>query len=173
MKLFMKIALGFIGLCVVIPSFIQAKLRVGDKAPDFSLPDETGIIRTLTEFRGKKVVLYFYPKDETSGCTAQACSLKNGYTELQSKGIVVLGVSFDSVASHKRFKEKHNLPFSLLSDSEKKVAAKYGAVWNFILCYAPVPSRMTFLIDEQGIIVAVLDDIDIKNYADDIIKAFG
>lgn len=151
--------------------FLHATPKVGSMAPDFSLKDEQGNVRTLAEFKGKKIALYFYPKDETSGCTAQACSIRDGYQELAAKGIIVLGVSFDSVASHKKFKEHHKLPFIILSDDKKSVAKSYGAVGWFIF-YAPVPYRMTFLIDEQGKIVKILNDVHVKEHASEIIKAF-
>lgn len=160
-----------LGGVMFIP-FLQSKSpKVGQPAPDFSLADDQGVMRSLSEFKGKKVALYFYPKDETSGCTAEACSIRDGYKTLTDQGIVILGVSFDSVASHKAFKEHHKLPFILLSDSSKEVAKKYGAVGWFIF-YAPVPSRMTFLIDEQGTVVKILDDIRVKDHADQIVQAF-
>lgn len=170
MKQTNKIITIIFGGLMSIP-FLQASLKVGDTAPDFSLQDEQGVTRTLQEFKGKKIALYFYPKDETSGCTTQACSIRDGYKDLLDQSIVVLGVSFDSVASHKKFKEHHKLPFILLSDSSKKVAKKYGAVAWFIF-YAPIPSRMTFLIDEQGKIVKIMKDVHVKEHASEIIKAF-
>ena len=147
--------------------------KVGDKAPSFALLDENGQIRTLNEFKGKCLVLYFYPKDETPGCTKQACSLRDGYAELAKEDIVILGVSFDSVASHKKFKKNHKLPFSLLSDKDKSVAIAYGACKKIIFFYLPFPSRKTFLINEQQIIVKIIDHVDVKNHASEIIKAFG
>ena len=95
-------------------------VKVGDPAPDFQVKDDSGKIRTLAEFRGKKVVLYFYPKDNTPGCTKEACSFRDGYSTLQDAGIVILGVSFDSPESHRKFKDKQKLPFILLSDEKKK-----------------------------------------------------
>jgi thioredoxin-dependent peroxiredoxin len=155
-------------------SLTARSLKAGDAAPDFSLPDENGKVRTLQEFRGKKVVLYFYPKDETPDCTKEACSIRDGFKELESQGIIVLGVSFDSVKSHKKFKEHHKLPFILLSDSNKSVAKRYHAVGNFLFFFtAPIPSRMTFLIDEQGKIVHIMEKVDVKNHASQILKGFG
>jgi len=148
-------------------------LKVGDKAPMFSLRDENGKIQTLNKFKGKRLVLYFYPKNETPGCTKQACSLRDGYADLVKEDIVILGVSFDSVASHKKFKKNHKLPFSLLSDNDKSVAIAYGACKKIIFFYLPFPSRKTFLINEQQIIVKILDHVDVKNHASEIIKAFG
>jgi len=147
-------------------------LKVGDKAPMFALQDENGEIQELNDFKGKRLVIYFYPKDETPGCTKQACSLRDGYADLEKEDIVILGVSFDSVASHKKFKEHHTLPFSLLSDKDKSVAIAYGACKKFIF-NSPFPSRKTFLINEQQFVIAILNDVDVKNHASEIIKAFG
>jgi peroxiredoxin Q/BCP len=172
MKQVSKIITFIFGGLMTIPFLYAApKVKVGDMAPDFALKDDQGNVRTLSEFKGKKIALYFYPKDETPGCTEQACSIRDGFKVLQEKGIVVLGVSFDSVESHKKFKEKHNLPFPLLSDSTKDVAKSYGAVGWFIF-YAPMASRMTFLIDEQGKIIKILDKVNVSEHADEIIKAF-
>ena len=104
-------------------------LEIGTKAPDFTLPDQNGKMRSLKEFRGQKVILYFYPKDMTSGCTKQACGFGEKYPLFQEKGAVVVGVSKDTVASHKKFEEKYNLPFVLLSDTEKTVLQAYD-VWK-------------------------------------------
>ena len=130
-------------------------LEVGTKAPDFSLQDQNGKIHTLAEYAGKKVVLYFYPKDNTPGCTKQACGFSERYPQFMEKGAVVLGVSKDSVASHKKFEEKYNLGFSLLSDTEL-VAIKAYDVWQEKKNYGKVSMgvvRTTYLIDENGMIV--------------------
>jgi peroxiredoxin Q/BCP len=129
-------------------------LEIGTKAPEFTLPDQNGEMRALKDFRGKKVVLYFYPKDMTSGCTKQACAFGELYPQFREKGAVVLGVSKDSVASHKRFEEKHGLPFTLLSDHEEEVIQAYD-VWKEKKLYGKVSFgvvRTTYLIDENGII---------------------
>lgn len=146
------------------------KLKIGQNAPRFSLLDETGKLRSLDEFKRKKVVLYFYPKDETSGCTAQACQLRDSYDVYKQNDIVILGVSYDSPESHAKFKAHHHLPFPLLSDSKKEVAHLYGAdhiIGNF------VPQRKTFLINEQGKIVYMIESVDIAKHSDEILKAFG
>ena len=130
-------------------------LPIGTKAPDFALPDQNGVQRTLADYRGTKVILYFYPKDMTPGCTRQACGFADLYPQFREKGAVVLGVSRDSVASHKRFEEKYGLPFPLLSDPEKRVIQAYG-VWQEKKNYGKVTMgvvRTTYLIDEDGIIV--------------------
>ena len=121
-------------------------LEVGTKAPDFTLPDQDGNMVSLQSFKGQKVVLYFYPKDNTPGCTKQACNFGELFPQFREKGAVVLGVSKDSVASHKKFQEKYNLPFTLLSDTELKVLQAYGKKTMGVV-------RSTYLIDEKGVIV--------------------
>ena len=130
-------------------------LEVGTKAPGFTLPDQNGEQRSLSDYKGQKVILYFYPKDNTSGCTKQACAFGDLYPQFREKGAVVLGVSKDSVASHKRFEEKYGLPFTLLSDVDKTVIQAYD-VWKEKKLYGKVSFgvvRTTYLIDEDGIIV--------------------
>ena len=138
-------------------------LKIGTKAPEFSLPDQNGQLHTLSSYQGRKVILYFYPKDMTSGCTAQACSFRDLYPQFQEKGAVVLGVSKDSVASHKRFEETHGLPFTLLSDPELQVITAYDVL------KPPKDdkpsrsvSRSTYLIDEDGIIVKAFGAVKAK-----------
>lgn len=136
-------------------------LSVGTKAPEFTLPDQNGTLHSLTEYRGKKVILYFYPKDMTSGCTKQACSFGELYPQFREKGAVVIGVSKDSVESHKKFEEKYGLPFVLLSDTEKEVIQAYD-VWKEKKNYGKVTMgivRTTYLIDEDGIIVKAFDKV--------------
>ena len=136
-------------------------LEVGTKAPDFSLPDQNGKIHTLAEYAGKKVVLYFYPKDNTPGCTKQACGFSERYPQFMEKGAVVLGVSKDSVASHKKFEEKYNLGFTLLAYPELNAIKAYDA-WQEKKNYGKVSMgvvRTTYLIDENGIIVKNFDKV--------------
>lgn len=136
-------------------------LGIGVKAPAFSLPDQNGQIHTLEEYKGKKVVLYFYPKDNTPGCTKQACGFGELYPQFREKGAVVLGVSKDSVASHKRFEEKYALTFTLLSDPELSCIQAYD-VWKEKKNYGKVSMgvvRTTYLIDEEGIIVKAFDKV--------------
>ena len=136
-------------------------LEVGTKAPDFSLPDQNGKIHTLAEYAGKKVVLYFYPKDNTPGCTKQACGFSERYPQFMEKGAVVLGVSKDSVASHKKFEEKYNLGFTLLADPELNAIKAYD-VWQEKKNYGKVSMGVvctTYLIDENGIIVKSFDKV--------------
>ena len=130
-------------------------LEVGTKAPAFTLPDQDGKMVSLKDFKGKKVVLYFYPKDNTPGCTKQACNFGELMPQFREKGAAVIGVSKDSVASHKKFQEKFGLPFTLLSDTELKVIQAYG-VWQEKNMYGKKTMgvvRSTYLIDEKGVIV--------------------
>jgi peroxiredoxin Q/BCP len=130
-------------------------LPIGTKAPDFSLQDDDGNKCTLSEFRGQKVVLYFYSKDMTSGCTKQACGFAELYPQFLEKGAVVIGISKDTVASHRKFKEKYNLPFFLLADPEKEAIQAYD-VWKEKNMYGKTTMgvvRTTYLIDENGMIV--------------------
>ena len=136
-------------------------LKINSTAPDFTLPDQNGIARSLSDYRGQKVILYFYPKDMTSGCSAQACAFGELYPQFREKGAVVLGVSKDSVASHKRFEEKYGLPFTLLSDTELNVIRAYD-VWKEKVNYGKVTMgvvRTTYLIDENGVIVKAFDKV--------------
>ena len=136
-------------------------LEIGTTAPEFSLPDQNGEIRKLSDYRGQKVVLYFYPKDMTSGCTKQACLFGELYPQFREKGAVVLGVSKDSVQSHKKFEEKYGLPFTLLSDPELEVIKAYD-VWKEKKMYGKTTMgvvRSTYLIDENGVIVKAFDKV--------------
>ena len=147
-------------------------LNTGIKAPNFELPDQNGTIHTLEEYRGKKVILYFYPKDNTPGCTKQACGFSERYPQFMEKGTVVLGVSRDTVASHKKFEEKYGLVFTLLSDPERKVIEAYD-VWKEKKNYGKVSMgvvRTTYLIDENGIIIRANDKV---KAAEDAEKMLG
>lgn len=143
-------------------------LEVGTKAPEFSLPDQNGEVHNLSDYRGKKVVLYFYPKDMTAGCTSQACSFGELYPQFQEKGAVVLGVSKDTVASHKRFEEKHDLPFTLLSDPELAVIEAYDVMVESTTKTGKTTRRLvrsTYLIDEEGTIVRAFGKVKAKDNA--------
>ena len=136
-------------------------LKTGTKAPDFTLPDQNGQARSLQDYRRQKVILYFYPKDMTSGCTKQACAFGELYPQFRKKGAIVLGVSKDSVSSHKKFEEKYGLPFILLSDEEKEVIQAYD-VWKEKNNYGKKTMgvvRSTYLIDEEGIIVKAFSNV--------------
>ena len=136
-------------------------LEVGTKAPEFTLPDQNGEMHSLSDYRGQKVVLYFYPKDSTPGCTKQACNFGELLPQFREKGTVVIGVSKDSVASHKKFEEKYGLPFTLLSDVERTVIEAYD-VWKEKKNYGKVSMgvvRTTYLIDEEGIIIKAVGNV--------------
>ena len=136
-------------------------LAIGTQAPDFTLPDQNGVLHSLEDYRGQTVILYFYPRDNTPGCTKQACSFCELYPQFREKGAVVLGVSKDSVASHKRFEEKFGLPFTLLSDESKEVIQAYD-VWKEKKNYGKVSMgvvRTTYLIDKNGVIVKAFDKV--------------
>ena len=147
-------------------------LDIGSKAPEFTLLNQDGNELSLTEFRGKKVVLYFYPKDDTSGCTKQACSFSDLYPDFMEHGAVVLGVSKDSVASHKKFAIKYNLQFTLLADPELKVIQAYD-VWKEKTMYGKKHmgvERSTYLIDEEGKIAKVFSKVKAAENAEDMLK---
>ena len=136
-------------------------LMEGTKAPDFTLPDENGEMHSLKDYLGQKVILYFYPRDNTQGCTKQACGFRDLYPQFQEKNAVVLGISKDSVASHKKFSEKYGFPFTILSDPDKVVIQAYDA-WKEKKLYGKVSMgvvRTTYLIDENGIIVKAMDKV--------------
>lgn len=147
-------------------------LEIGTKAPAILLPDQNGEPRTLEEFQGKKVILYFYPKDNTPGCTKQACGFAELYPQFLEKDAVVIGISKDSVASHKKFEEKHNLPFVLLSDTELKAIQAYD-VWKEKNMYGKKTMgvvRTTYLIDEKGMIVKALDKVKAAENPEQMLK---
>ena len=148
-------------------------LEVGTKAPEFTLPDKDGNPVSLSDFLGKKVVLYFYPKDNTPGCTKQACAFAASYEGFKAKNVAVIGVSKDSVASHQKFAGKYGLPFLLLSDPELQAIQAYG-VWQEKKLYGKVSMgvvRSTYLIDEQGVIARVMPKVKPDTNAADILAA--
>lgn len=147
-------------------------LDTGTKAIDFTLPDELGNEVHLSDFIGKKIVLYFYPKDSTPRCTKQACAFKSSYDEFKREDIVVIGISKDSSASHKKFKEKYELPFILLADTERQVIEAYD-VWKEKMLYGKKymgVMRSTYVIDEQGIIIKTFEKANPANNASDILS---
>lgn len=146
-------------------------LSIGDPAPDFTSTDQNGKPIRLSDYRGKKVVLYFYPKDDTSGCTAQACSLRDSYADLRTAGYEVLGVSVDNQTSHQKFINKYDLPFALVADTDKHVVDAYE-VWQEKSMYGRKymgTVRTTFLIDENGIITDIIGKVDTKKHAEQIL----
>lgn len=153
----------------------MSHLKEGDKAPAFTAKDQNGKEVSLSDYKGKKVVLYFYPKDDTPGCTAQACNLRDNYSALQKKGLVVLGVSVDSAKSHKKFEEKYELPFTLVSDEDKKIVEAYGVWGEKKMWGKPYMGtfRETFLIDEHGIIRKIIAKPDTANHTEEVLEAWG
>ncbi len=146
--------------------------EVGQKAPEIEASNQNGETIKLSDYTGKKVILYFYPKDDTPGCTAQACSLRDNYAALQSRGFVILGVSIDNAKSHTKFITKYELPFDILVDTEQKIVNDYG-VWVEKSMYGKKymgTARVTFVIDEAGLITEVIDKVDTKQHAVQLLK---
>lgn len=150
-------------------------LKEGDKAPAFTGIDQNGKKVRLSDLKGKRVVLYFYPKDDTPGCTKEACSFRDSFDVFKEKGIVILGVSVDDERSHQKFIAKYDLPFDLLADTEKSIVQAYG-VWGEKSMYGKKymgTHRKTFLIDEKGKIVKIFDKVKVAEHADEVLEAFG
>ena len=150
-------------------------LNVGDKAPDFVALNEFGQSTSLSDFVGKKVILYFYPKDMTPGCTAESCNLGENYNLLQEKGFIILGVSPDSSKSHQKFIDKYNLPFSLIADEDKAVIKAFG-VWGpkkFMGKEYDGVHRTTFIIDEDGVIEKVFSKVRTKDHTNQILESYN
>ncbi len=149
-------------------------LKEGDKAPDFTVRDGEGKTVKLKDFRGKKVVLYFYPKDDTPGCTREACAFRDAFGKFKRRGIEVLGVSLDSEASHKKFAAKFDLPFRLLADTDKAISEAYGTYGEkkFMGRKYMGNHRMTFLIDEKGKIKRIFDKVKPDEHAEEVLEAF-
>lgn len=148
------------------------KLHVGDLAPDFTSQDDAGEKISLSDFRGKKIILYFYPKDDTPGCTQEACNLRDEYDELLKEGYVVLGVSPDGINSHQKFKNKYQLPFQLVADSDKTILNKYGVYGPKNMYGKEVMGvyRTTFIINEAGKIERIIDKVKTKEHAQQILE---
>jgi len=147
-------------------------LKIGKKAPDFSLPDQDGTLCTLKEYKGKRVILYFYPKDDTPGCTKEACAIADIYDDFKKHGVKVLGMSKDTPRSHKKFAEKYNLPFTLLSDKTGEMIEKYGA-WKEKSMFGKTflgILRISYLIDEEGKVAKVYPDVDPATHALELLK---
>ncbi|HMT07985.1 MAG TPA: thioredoxin-dependent thiol peroxidase [Pyrinomonadaceae bacterium] len=150
-------------------------LKEGDKAPAFKSVDQDGKAVKLSDFKGKRLALYFYPKDDTPGCTKEACSFRDADAVYRKKGIVVLGVSIDDEKKHQKFISKYQLPFDLLADTDKSIVEAYG-VWGEKSMYGRKYMgvfRKTFLIDENGKIVKIFDKVDVSKHADEVLAAFG
>lgn len=138
--------------------------QVGELAPNFTAPDQAGQIHKLADFRGQKVLLYFYPKDDTPGCIKEACSVRDNFQTLKDRGVMVLGVSADSQHSHQRFIAKYQLPFTLLADPEKKLIDLYGADG------VTLPKRISYLIDEEGKIIKIYNPVQAATHAEDVLN---
>lgn len=149
-------------------------LKEGDTAPDFETRDADGNAVKLSDLRGRKVVLYFYPKDDTPGCTKEACSFRDSFAEFKSRGIEVLGVSTDDEKSHRKFAEKYSLPFTLLADTDHRVADLYGVYGEkqFMGRKYMGVARKTFLIDDEGRLRKVFDQVKVDEHADEVLRAF-
>lgn len=149
------------------------KLNKGDLAPDFESKDQSGNPVKLSNYRGKKMVMYFYPKDDTPGCTAEACNLRDNYNALQSKGYEILGISSDDEKSHQKFIKKYDLPFTLVADTDKSIHEKYGT-WVEKSMYGRKymgTARTTFIINENGKIEDIIEKVDTKNHTEQILNA--
>jgi peroxiredoxin Q/BCP len=151
---------------------MSTTLKAGDKAPAFTAQDQNGNTIKLTAYKGKKVVLYFYPKDDTPGCTKEACNFRDNFNILKKKGIEVIGISTDSVKSHGKFADKYDLPFTLIADEEKTIVADYG-VWGekkFMGKTYMGTNRTTFIIDEKGIIQHIITKVDTTNSTEQVLE---
>lgn len=149
----------------------MTNLKVGDKAPEFNGIDQDGKLISLKDFKGRKLILYFYPKDDTPGCTAEACNLRDNYDDLLKKGFAIIGVSADDESSHKKFIAKYVLPFPLITDKDKKIIGMYGA-WGEKNLYGKISMgilRTTFIINEEGVIEKIFTKVDTKNHTQQIL----
>ena len=152
----------------ILPSKITAGPIIGNKAPDFSLLDQDGIIRNLSDFKGRKLVVYFFPKADTPGWIKQACGFRDEYDKFEKYNISILGVSYDKINTLKAFREKYKLKFNLLSDLKRIMGKSYG-----VNRYYFFPRRKTFLINENGILVHVYDEVNLRTHPDEILKYFN
>ncbi len=152
---------------VFISCLIARSPVIGLQAPDFSLEDQDGKLHNLADYRGKKLVLYFFPRANTPPCKKQACGLRDNYDSFEKSNISILGISFDHAKRLKGFKEKHNIDFNFLSDSKKETSKSYGVNKFFFT------SRKTFLIDEKGVLIKKIDSVDVSTHADQILKVFN
>ena len=145
----------------------EVNITKGQIAPDFTLLDQNGNSHTLSSYQGKRVVVYFYPKDDTPGCTKEACAIRDSYDDFRSQDIVVFGISYDNSVTHQKFIKKYNLPFNLLSDLDKSVSELYGTKGAFF------PMRKTFLINEKVLVVKVYNQVSVLDHGNDILRDFN
>ncbi len=168
MKIIILLGFGLLLMILALKSNAASKLpKVGDIAPAFKLADQSGKIRKLEDYSGKWVVLYFYPKDDTPGCTKEACSFRDDLKQLEKLGAQIIGVSVDDSDSHAKFADKYHLPFPLLADQDAKVAESYGAVNNLLII--KIAKRYTFLIDPSGKIAQIYLDVNTSRHSQEII----
>ena len=167
MKIFILISFAIAFYLFRVNVMAAPILKVGDDAPTFTLPDSLGNQVSLNDYKGKWVVLYFYPKDDTPGCTTEACHFRDDFKSLEAIGAKVIGVSIDDSFSHKKFAEKYNLPFPLLSDASGEVASRYGALNNFLVI--KLAKRYTYLINSQGKIAKIYLSVDTSKHSQEII----
>jgi thioredoxin-dependent peroxiredoxin len=168
MKITLLLGFGFLLILLALNTKAASKLpKIGELAPSFSLVDQSGQIRRLEDYLGKWVVLYFYPKDDTPGCTKEACSFRDDLKQLEKMGAQVIGVSVDDSESHAKFASKYHLPFTLLADQDAKVAESYGAVNNLLV--TKIAKRYTFLIDPHGKIAQIYLDVDTSRHSQEIL----
>jgi len=167
MKIFILISLAIAFYLFRVNVMAAPILKIGDDAPSFTLPDSQGNQINSNDFKGKWIVLYFYPKDDTPGCTAEACHFRDDFKLLESLGAKVIGISIDDSFSHKKFAEKYNLPFPLLSDASGEVASRYGALNNFLVI--KLAKRYTYLINPQGKIEKIYLSVDTSKHSQEII----
>jgi len=167
MKIFILISLAIAFYLFRVNVMAAPILKVGDDAPTFTLPDSLGNQVSLNDYKGKWVVLYFYPMDDTPGCTTEACHFRDDFKSLEAIGAKVIGVSIDDSFSHKKFAEKYNLPFPLLSDASGEVASRYGALNNFLVI--KLAKRYTYLINPQGKIAKIYLSVDTSKHSQEII----
>ena len=168
MKIFILIGIAIVFYLLRANVMAAPILKIGDDAPPFTLPDSQGNQVNLSDYKNKWLVLYFYPKDDTPGCTTEACHFRDDFKFLESLGAKVVGVSIDDSFSHKKFAEKYNLPFPLLSDSSGEVASRYGALNNFLVI--KLAKRYTYLINPQGKIAKIYLNIDTSKHSQEIIE---
>ena len=157
------------------PNKVATTLKEGGQAPEFAVPDQDGNIIRLKDLRGKKIVLYFYPKDDTPGCTKEACAFRDAWGKFKRRGIEVLGVSLDSEKSHQKFINKYDLPFRLLADTDRKLSESYGTYGEkkFMGRTYMGNNRMTFLIDEKGKIKKIFSKVKPEDHAEEVLQAFN
>ena len=167
MKIFILISLAIAFYLFRVNVMAAPILKIGDDAPSFTLPDSQGNQINSNDFKGKWIVLYFYPKDDTPGCTTEACHFRDDFKLLESLGAKVIGISIDDSFSHKKFAEKYNLPFPLLSDASGEVASRYGALNNFLVI--KLAKRYTYLINPQGKIAKIYLSVDTSKHSQEII----